>query len=206
MLLFSFSASAQEIEQALPTDSSNTVEIFESANEAKPEKEVKVGFQPDPQRAMLYSALVPGLGQIYNRKYWKLPIVYAGYAALIYAIWWNGGQYNDYRKAYISIADGDESTNFYMNYVPTGVDPATLDIGWMTSALNTKQLSYRRNRDLAIIGIVAFYGLTLLDSYVDAQLYDFDISPDLSLRVEPTLLEQYENVNTVVGLRCQFTF
>lgn len=138
-------------------------------------------FVPDPKKAT-YLALVPGvgLGQIYNRKYWKLPLVYAGYAGLIYALVYSNNNYRDYKRAYISIADQDETTNEYTKYIPAGKDETTVDKAWLSNALNQRYMRFRRYRDLSIIGLVAWYGLTVLDAYVDAQLFDFDISPDLS--------------------------
>lgn len=164
----------------------------------------KEQWSPNPRHALYYS-LVPGLGlgQIYNRKYWKLPIVYAGYAALIYAIIYTNGKYSDYRKAYISIADEDESTNTWQKYIPTGQTVENVDTGWLTNALNQRYMRFRRYRDLSIIGIVAWYGLSIIDAFVDAQLFNFDITPDLSLRVEPEIkLNDYRNV----GVNCTLSF
>ena len=164
----------------------------------------KEQWSPNPRHALYYS-LVPGLGlgQIYNRKYWKLPIVYAGYAALIYAIIYTNGKYSDYRKAYISIADGDESTNTWQKYIPAGQTVENVDTGWLTNALNQRYMRFRRYRDLSIIGIVAWYGLSIIDAFVDAQLFNFDITPDLSLRVEPEIkLNDYRNV----GVNCTLSF
>ena len=164
----------------------------------------KEQWSPNPRHALSYS-LVPGLGlgQIYNRKYWKLPIVYAGYAALIYAIIYTNGKYSDYRKAYISIADEDESTNTWQKYIPAGQTVENVDTGWLTNALNLRYMRFRRYRDLSIIGIVAWYGLSIIDAFVDAQLFNFDITPDLSLRVEPEIkLNDYRNV----GVNCTLSF
>ena len=164
----------------------------------------KEQWSPNPRHALSYS-LVPGLGlgQIYNRKYWKLPIVYAGYAALIYAIIYTNGKYSDYRKAYISIADEDESTNTWQKYIPAGQTVENVDTGWLTNALNQRYMRFRRYRDLSIIGIVAWYGLSIIDAFVDAQLFKFDITPDLSLRVEPEIkLNDYRNV----GVNCTLSF
>ncbi len=165
-----------------------------------------ISFSPSPTKAVLYAALVPGLGQIYNKKYWKLPFVYAGYAALVYAISWNGSYYKKYKKAYVSIADDNTSTNDYLNYIPSGQDPSTVDENWLEEVLRLKQLGYRSNRDLAIISIIGFYGITLIDAYVDAQLYDFDISPDLTMRIEPVLNTFTDLNSATLGLRCQLTF
>lgn len=183
-----------------------SADVSEKAVSKDSVQTVKSIFKPNPQRAVLYSAIVPGLGQIYNRRYWKLPIVYAGYAALVYAISWNGGYYTKYKKAYVSIADQNDATNDYLNFIPAGEDIATVDKGWLTEVLRQKQMSYRNNRDLAVIGIIAFYGLTLIDAYVDAQLYDFDISPNLSMRLEPVLNNSFDFNSTTLGLRCQLTF
>lgn len=189
----------------------NTVKENSSVPDTLSTGNRSVLFKPNPKKALFYSMLVPGLGQIYNRKYWKVPIVYAGYAALIYAISWNGAYYNSYKKEYISIADEDPLTEDYVNRIPSGEDVAAFkanssDMAWLEQVLNQKRQSYRYNRDLSIIGIVAFYGITILDAYVDAQLYDFDISPDLSLRVEPFFNNNFDFNSTTLGLRCQLTF
>lgn len=169
-------------------------------------QDINKAFKPIPKRALLYSAIVPGLGQIYNRSYWKVPFVYAGYAALVYAISWNGKYYTKYKSAYVSYVDDDATTNQYLDYIPVGYDESTIDSDWFSEVLNQKQLSYRNNRDLSIISIVGFYGLTLLDAYVDAELFDFDISPDLSLRLEPFMNNSLNYNSTTLGLRCQLTF
>ena len=173
------------------------------AENAAKKKKSKV-FVPVPKKALGYS-FVPGLGlgQIYNRKYWKLPIVYAGYAALVYAVIYTNNNYRDYRKAYISIADTDESTNAYTKYIPSGQTPETVDMGWLTNALNQRYMRFRRYRDLSIIGLVAWYGLTILDAYVDAHLFHFDISESLSMSIEPDL-KLNENKN--VGINCVLSF
>jgi hypothetical protein len=182
------------------------VQIENKKDDSK--KEITIStFRPNPKKALALS-FIPGAGQIYNRKYWKVPIVYAGFGALGYSIWYNNDKYQEYRKAYISIADTDDTTNDWINYIPSGMDPETVDKNWMTNALNNKQLQFRRYRDMSAIGIVLFYGLTILDAYVDAQLFDFDISPDLSLRIEPTLTNpsMFNSTATNFGISCQLTF
>ncbi len=166
-------------------------------------------FKPNPSKAVLYSAIFPGLGQIYNRKYWKLPIVYGGFIGCAYAITWNSTQYGDYKQAYHDIADDDKTTNSWQNYLPYGVDPSTLTKTQMdnyTNAFKNKKDFYRRNRDLSIIVTVGLYALCMLDSYVDAQLFDFDISPDLSMRVEPVIYNKSEFNSRSVGLQCSIKF
>jgi hypothetical protein len=207
VLLCASSVVAQDSLVVAPVTDSMQVTIEQSVDSAAViEQTTIMPWRPKPGKAMLMSALIPGGGQAYNRKYWKIPIVCAGYAALIYAISWNGKYYNDYKRAYISIADNDPATNDYQEYIPAGQVVDDSYMYWLTDALNKKQLSYRQNRDLSIICIVGFYGLTILDAFVDAQLYDFDINPDLSLRVEPILTNDLLNSRTSFGLNCKLTF
>ena len=88
---------------------------------------VKFEFKPDPKKAVLM-ALVPGLGQIYNRKYWKLPIVYGGLMGCMYAITWNNKNYQDYSQAYVDIMDSDPRTNSFMDFLPPGYDASSESI------------------------------------------------------------------------------
>ncbi len=203
-LLFSLQQVFAQDASLVLTDSSTTSPS--TNNFANEQAVAPFVFKPNPKRAVLYATFIPGLGQMYNRKYWKVPFVYAGYAALIYAISWNGLYYAQYKKAYISIADTNPNTNDYLQYIPVGYDENTFDMAWLSQVIQQKYLGYRYNRDLAIIGIVAFYGITILDAFVDAQLYDFDISQDLSMRLEPYMNNSFNIKETTVGLRCQFTF
>jgi len=166
-------------------------------------------FKPQPSKAIWYAAVVPGLGQIYNRKYWKLPIVYGGAMGLTYAISWNGGMYRDYQKAYRDIVDNDASTQSYVNILPQGVVIDSDNKAYYTSLLKNKQDNYLRYRDLSIIGTVGLYLLSIVDAYVDAHLYDFDVSPDLSLKIVPKAipLKHINHFSDVsFGLSCQFSF
>lgn len=149
-----------------------------------------VAFKPDPMRAVWMGAIIPGYGQIYNRKYWKLPIVYGGFLGCAYAISWTGTRYVDYKIAYRDIIDKDPTTNSFMDILPEGYTLESLGgISQYSRTLQTRQNTFRRYRDLSIILTVVFYALTLVDAYVDAQLYDFDISPDLSMYITPGILE-----------------
>lgn len=168
----------------------------------------KFEFKPNPQKAVLYS-LVPGLGQIYNRKYWKLPIVYGGFIGLTYAISWNGGMYNDYLKAYKDISQGT-GTGWH-DFLPSGVTPSDVNNDpslkqSYQSSFQRKKDFYRRNRDLAIIFTVALYGLSILDAYVDAQLFDFSISEDLSMRLDPVVIMPNQSKKASWGLQCSINF
>lgn len=169
-------------------------------------EEKEVEYNPDPNRAVWMSALFPGLGQIYNRRYWKLPIVVAGYLGLTYATSWNNGMLTDYTRAYRDIMDTDPSTNSYMNFFPPTVNEDDLDKTWLTSILKNKRDFYRRNRDLCIICMVGVYLLAMVDAYVDASLAHFDISPDLSMNVTPTLIPDTRSTIPSIGVSWAFNF
>lgn len=144
------------------------------------EMPVDTVYKPDPAKAIWYSALFPGLGQLYNHRYWKLPIVGAGFAALTYAIGWNNKYYVAYTNGYRDFTDNDPDTNSFMDLLPQG--STYYKSSNFSTVLKNRQQSYRRSRDLSIIGAVGVYLICILDAYVDAQMYDFDISPDLSLQ------------------------
>ncbi len=145
-------------------------------------------FKPNPTKAVIYSAIFPGLGQVYNRKFWKLPIVYGGFVGFTYAITWNNGYYRDYLEGYKSIMDDNPGNDHYWHdLLPYGMDPESVDEQWLTGVLQQRKDYYRHYRDLSIILTVGWYLLAMVDAYVDAQLFDFDMSTDLSLRVEPSI-------------------
>lgn len=173
-------------------DSTITVSLDSISGKTKKKLEkleVKT-FKPSPKKAVIYSAIFPGLGQIYNQKYWKLPIIYGGFVGVSYAVTWNNTHYQDYFGAYKDIIDGDPDTNRWHNLVPYGQDPDNIDVNWFTGVLKDRKNYFRYYRDLSIIIGVALYGLNIVDAYVDAQLFDFDISPDLSLRIEPEMMRR----------------
>ena len=147
---------------------------------------------PNPSRATWLAVIVPGLGQIYNRSYWKLPIVYGAVMGGAYAISWNASMYNDYKEAYRDIlldeTLSDDPTRSYNAILPPGYTIESMGgRSQYTSTLNSRQNRYRRYRDISIAATVAVYVLSIIDAYVDAQLFDFDISPNLSLNVQPQL-------------------
>ena len=166
------------------------------------QKEIdRLFWKPDPMRAVWLGAIVPGLGQIYNRSYWKIPIVYGGFMGCIYAITWTSNQYtgykNAYRDIYFDIRNGtvtDDPSKSYIALLPEGY---TIDRMGGASTYQTRlkewQNSAHRNRDLALAVTAVIYALTLVDAYVDAQLFDFDISTDLSLNVHPQLYYDLQN-------------
>lgn len=165
-------------------------------------------FKPSPSKAVLYAAVFPGLGQIYNRKFWKLPIVYGGFVGFTYAITWNNGYYRDYLSGYQDIVDDNPETIRWHKMLPYGMLPETVDTSWFTDVLQQRKDYYRYYRDLSIILTVGWYLLAMVDAYVDAQLFDFDMSTDLSLRVGPTIFrDDYSNFSkNSYGLQWSFQF
>ncbi len=159
-----------------------------------------------PRKASLYSALLPGLGQAYNRKYWKIPLIYAGFGAFGYFIGWNNGNYSSARQAYKDLTDDDPLTDSY-NQLKQII---YFDLNNPSSVANLKQglISsqdyYRRNRDLLVIIAVGFYGLNIIDASVDAHFFDFDIGDDLTFRLIPSL-EKMSDQN-IFSLHCEINF
>ncbi|MBO5817090.1 MAG: hypothetical protein J6R26_03990 [Paludibacteraceae bacterium] len=152
-------------------------------------------WKPDPVKAVWLGTIVPGLGQIYNRSYWKLPIVYGGLMGCAYAITYTSNQYLSYKEAYRSIYYDIQNSTLSNSpdkpYIAILPDGYTIDRMGGASAYQKRlyewQNSSRRYRDLSIAATAIVYALTLVDAYVDAQLFDFDISPDLTLNVNPQL-------------------
>lgn len=139
-----------------------------------------------PKKAAIMSACLPGLGQIYNKKWWKVPIVYAGLGGIGYGIYNNYTGYINYLDAY-KIATGD----FPEDETPSAT-AAQLAQNYSASSLQTYKESYRRDFEFYCILMAAWYGLNIIDAVVDAHLFDYDISDDLSLSVTPY-------VNTEIG-------
>ena len=166
-------------------------------------------FKPDPKKAVIYSAIFPGLGQIYNRKYWKLPILYGGFVGLSYAITWNNSHYQDYFDAQRALLDDDPANDHvWEKMLPYGMDAETADKNWFSGVLKDRKNYFRYYRDFSIILTAALYGLGIVDAYVDAQLFEFDVSPDLSMRVEPVIFKKADSnyLADSYGFRCSFSF
>lgn len=144
-----------------------------------------------PKKASVYSAILPGLGQVYNKKYWKVPIVYAGFGALIWAVDYNAGKYKKYKDAYRALTDQD----------PDNDDVFGLGYPVPVKRVEVYKDYYRRNRDLSIIATAGFYILQIIDATVDAHLFDYDISDELTLRLEPAVIPG-PFAQGVPGLQC----
>ena len=175
---------SQEKEVPIRIDSSKTVTAIVDSTAAG--VQVKKVREYKPGKAALRSAILPGWGQIYNKKYWKLPIIYGAFAGLGYLISFNNKEYHNYNDALVARQDDDPET----------VDT---EFAGKYSDENLRSLSdyYHRNRDLSILLTVLVYSLNVMDAHVDAHLYSFDVSEDLSLHVDPVMVPaSYYGINT----------
>jgi len=168
-------------------------------------------WRPDPKRALWLALVIPGGGQIYNRKYWKLPIVYGGFIGCLYAMNWNNMMYKDYSQAYLDLMDNDPTTQSYNQFLHLGTKITTeSDINRYKDIFKKRKDKYRRWRDLSFFVMLGVYALSVIDAYVDAELSVFDISDDLSLKVEPTIINNRSSNNPLdassVGLQCSLNF
>ena len=167
-------------------------------------------WRPDPKRALWLAIVLPGAGQIYNRKYWKLPIIYGGFVGCIYAMRWNNQMYHDYTQAYIDIMDNDPNTQSYNQFLHLGAKITSEYEDRYKALFKKRKDYYRRYRDLSFFILVGVYALSVIDAYVDASLSDFDISDDLSIHVGPTVISTNQRElpfkSAGVGVRCALTF
>lgn len=165
-------------------------------------------FIPNPTKATWLAVVFPGGGQIYNRKYWKLPIIYGGFAGCAYALSWNGKMYKDYSQAYLDIMDSNPNTKSYEDLLPPN---ARYNEEQLKNTIKKRKDMFRRYRDLSIFAFIGVYLISIIDAYVDAELSNFDITPDLSMKVEPTVINNNQFQSTSlkdksVGLQCVLRF
>lgn len=165
-------------------------------------------FIPNPTKATWLAVVFPGGGQIYNRKYWKLPIIYGGFAGCAYALSWNGKMYKDYSQAYLDIMDSNPNTKSYEDLLPPN---ARYNEEQLKNTIKKRKDMFRRYRDLSIFAFIGVYLISIIDAYVDAELSNFDITPDLSMKVEPTVINNNQFKSTSlkdksVGLQCVLRF
>ena len=201
--------------------SDSAVKVVLLAADSLKQPTVKLNtFKPDPKKALLY-ALIPGGGQIYNRKYWKLPLVYGAFMGCMYAITWNNKNYQDYSSAYMGIMNdygkvqmaNQEGSKYegpwnekWTIFIPKGQEASYVSNSQFQEDLKRRKDYFRRFRDLSIIITVGVYALSMVDAYVDAHLFDFDISPDLSLHWSPEVTPKTRNHSTSYGLNCSLKF
>ena len=167
-------------------------------------------WRPNPKRAMWLALVLPGAGQIYNRKYWKLPIVYGGFVGCAYALRWNNQMYRDYSQAYLDLMDDDPNTQSYNQFLHLGAQIDDSNKARYQKLFKSRKDTYRRWRDLSVFCLIGVYALSVIDAYVDASLSEFDISKDLSLRVEPTIISNNRERNPLksnsLGINCSLNF
>lgn len=174
-----------------------------------PLRKEKKTWLPVPNRAVWLSLAIPGAGQIYNHKYWKLPIIYGGFVGCAYALTWNGNMYKDYSQAYQDIMSDNLNNNSYMDFLPAGYTQEMVmqRKSYYQELFRKRKDLYRRQRDLSIFAFIGVYLLSVIDAYVDAELSNFDISNDLGMRLEPTIFnDAVRHRPEAVGLQCSFTF
>jgi hypothetical protein len=135
--------------------------------------------QHSPRMASIMSTILPGSGQVYNRKYWKLPIVYAGLGGLGYMFYTNRTNYNKLAKEVRKRNDKTISTSTW---------DSTYSYSYSASDLLIFANQYRRKSELSAVGLLLFYSFQIVDAYVDAHLFSFDVSDDLSFHFSPTII------------------
>lgn len=173
-------------------DSTKTLsESKKMTNDTSSTKKIKK--EHSPSKAALYSAVLPGLGQVYNRKYWKVPVIGIGAGALIYGLNFNQSNFSMFKEELIKRQQGLGN-----------LDPE-LD-RYSDANLNELQDFYRRNRDLTIVGLALLYALNIIDATVDAHLFEFNVDDDLSLKLAPVPVFASTSSLPVLGFGIQLKF
>jgi len=186
----------------------------DTASVSQPKRKI---FILSPLKATMLAAAFPGAGQIYTRKYWKVPIVYGGFGGLGYAVSYNTKWYKTYTKAYQDFTDKVLETDSYVSLI-RGVSREVYDPMLNSSSFNDNTSSYvqdqllnqvdyfRRYRDLSLIGLGAWYLITILDANVDASLFNYDVGENLNLSVAPFQfpLYNYSAFGVSVSMKINF--
>lgn len=184
--------------------------VIETAGKKQKPAKDWTTWTPDPKRALWLALVIPGGGQIYNHKYWKLPLVYGGFIGCFYAMNWNNTMYKDYSQAYLDLMDDDPGTQSYNQFLHLGMQITPANADRYKNIFKKRKDKFRRWRDLSFFVMVGVYALSVIDAYVDAELSVFDISKDLSLKVEPTIINNHVSGNPLnnssVGLQCSLNF
>lgn len=157
----------------------------------------------EPKVATRRSAIIPGWGQITNKKYWKLPIIYGGISGLVYGFTWNNSHFNDALDIYIILNKSEwteeEEQEIYDHVNSPSIDLSNPDhVTYVTTLVDNQKDYYRRNRDLNVVGLFVLYVVNIIDANVDAHLADFDISDDISMNIQPAIDQ------TKVGVTLKF--
>lgn len=202
--------SVAKIIAAVDSANLNSTVMTDSVVKKKKEKRDWTTWRPDAKRAMWLAIVIPGAGQIYNRKYWKLPIVYGGFLGCLYAIRWNNQMYHDYSQAYMDIMDNDPNTQSYNEFLHLGNTITSENTERYQDLFRRRKDYYRKYRDLSIFILIGVYALSVIDAYVDASLSEFDISQDLSFKIEPAIINSGTSANplksSALGIQCSINF
>ena len=219
-----FAPSKMKAQEVVDTTNTQVVDddmdfiIADSLDKAKSTSNIKPKRQkrdwntwkPDVKRALWLSVVLPGAGQIYNHKYWKLPIFYGGVVGCVYAMTWNNNMYRDYSQAYMDLVDNNPSTQSYNQFLHLGNKITPENEARYEEIFRKRKDRYRRWRDLSVFSLIGVYALSIIDAYVDASLSDFDISKDLSMHIQPTIINNQLNSNPLnsgaIGLQCSLNF
>lgn len=205
----SLAVESLSLEDSITIDSASLSKAL--APKAQRKKRNWATWRPDTKRAMWLALVLPGAGQIYNRKYWKLPIIYGGFVGCAYAMSWNNQMYHDYSQAYLDIMDDDPNTQSYNQFLHLGAQIDANNIERYKEIFRKRKDRYRRWRDMSMFVMIGVYAFSVIDAYVDASLSEFDISDDLSIRVEPTVINNNQRTrnplrSSTLGLQCSLTF
>jgi len=178
-------------------DTTPSIVRIDTTFNKKGQKDIKIkikeDFIPDPKKALLYSLVLPGAGQVYNRKYWKVPLVLGAYGGLIYAFDFNGSQYRKFKEVY--------------EYRLTGQNELADEIinsGVSDAALKSARDSARKNLELTYMAAIVVHALNGIEAFVDAHLRNFDVSEDLSFSLRPTFESSSVGIQSGVGLFVTF--
>ena len=167
-------------------------------------------WRPDPKRAMWLALVIPGGGQIYNHKYWKLPIVYGGFVGCAYAMRWNNMMYRDYSQAYMDLLDNDPQTDSYNQFMHLGMQINASNQARYEKLFKARKDRFRRWRDMSFFVLIGVYAISVIDAYVDASLSEFDITDDLTLHIDPVIVNDQLGKNPLksnaLGLQCSINF
>ena len=158
-----------ELQENIPHQANDTL----PADQPRRRRKDRDYSDHSPLRATMLSATLPGLGQVYNNRIWKVPIVYAGFGAIIYFVDFNNTEYQTFRRAYVARVDGNPNTSDAFPF-------------YSTDQLERAMNFYRRNLEVTYIAGAALYLLQILDATVDAHLLDFDVGKNLSMNIIPS--------------------
>ena len=190
-ILISYFASAQESEERL-SEQDSIIKTAEDEGIVVDGSLKKREINPlAPSKAAFFSAVLPGLGQAYNKRYWKVPIVWGALGVGIYAYTFNQGEYNRFRDAFKRRRAGFFDDEFY-DINDSGIVPGNPDIS--DAALQDAQERFQRDRDLALAITIGLYILNIVDANVDAHLKQFNVDDNLALDFKPYL--EYNPVTT----------